>query len=770
MPTHSPQPARFGGTRTLSSAALLRVLLLLAVVQVGWFALRSIVDVGSQRSLIAGLVTMALPLFAAVLGTGIWRRGEIEARDRRGWLMLSVACGLSALFTTVTVAPVATGVRSGITDGLAAAAHYALIGCLLVGVLHWMRGLNAAATVGSIVDLACVGLIGYLTIGSSAEWDAPAGASSSPWAAMNLVVWPIVDVLLLLAVVTVLSQVGRQRIRGPEILGALGVLAVAASDLRLTFLGASRGDLQTSYVDTISAAGNPSIADIGWFVGFLAIAVAALRRRQRPDEETGVPAIERSSTWETVWALVPFALLAGALTLGVQRPMESGASKTAFLALLALLVVRCGLVALQALHLGRATHFDALTGAYNHRQFQERLPLAVERAIAKEQPLSLIMIDVDDFELLNETYGHGEGDRFLQEFSWTMRFQLNDKAEIFRNGGDEFAIALPNTSLAEAEAIAQQLSQEVLRMQMLPGPPPLLTMGVASLPVHTSDPHELVQLASGTLYWGKLNGKASVTVYDPAIVKVLTVEDRVNVMEQNARLRAVLALARALDTRDAYTARHSQNVARYSVAIAKELGWTPEQQEMLRIAGLLHDVGKIGVRDSVLRKPGGLTHNEWEEMRQHPVLGARVIADVASDEIIRWVVAHHERHDGRGYPRGLAGAQIPLGARILAVADTFDAMTSSRAYRPALPVLWAIHELVAGVGEQFDPDVVRAFIHAIKHGYLVMDTDDAGRLHAPQAPPIDPEFSAVDVPSIQDWDEEFGAYFSDDSWDEHNAA
>ncbi|MEO6867593.1 MAG: HD-GYP domain-containing protein [Gaiellales bacterium] len=199
-------------------------------------------------------------------------------------------------------------------------------------------------------------------------------------------------------------------------------------------------------------------------------------------------------------------------------------------------------------------------------------------------------------------------------------------------------------------------------------------------------------------------------------MKVLSADERLEAMERNARLRAVLALARALDARDAYTARHSENVSRYAVAIAIELNWSTDRLELLRVAGLLHDVGKIGVRDSTLRKAGKLSPEEWEEMQQHPVLGARMIAGVAPEEIVPWVVSHHERVDGAGYPHKLAGDQIPDGARVLAVADTFDAMTSSRSYRPALSPLRAIDELVSGAGVQFDAECVRAFIRALKSG------------------------------------------------------
>jgi putative nucleotidyltransferase with HDIG domain len=279
-------------------------------------------------------------------------------------------------------------------------------------------------------------------------------------------------------------------------------------------------------------------------------------------------------------------------------------------------------------------------------------------------------------------------------------------------------------------------------------------MGIAAVPLDASTASELVQVASGTLYWGKLSGKASITVYDPSVVKVLSADERLAELERTARLRAVLALARALDARDAYTARHSENVARYSVAIATELGWSPERLELLRVAGLLHDVGKIGVRDSTLRKSERLVQSEWAEMQQHSVLGARMIAGVAPEEIVPWVLSHHERFDGAGYPHALAGDDIPDGARILAVADTFDAMTSSRSYRPALSPLRAMTELVNGAGVQFDGAVVRAFINAVKSDAIDLQQVELAARTAPAqeqyehepavALVVDPEFQRPD--------------------------
>jgi diguanylate cyclase (GGDEF)-like protein/putative nucleotidyltransferase with HDIG domain len=338
----------------------------------------------------------------------------------------------------------------------------------------------------------------------------------------------------------------------------------------------------------------------------------------------------------------------------------------------------------------------------------------VDAALETGRAVSMIAIDLDDFGVLNDTVSHAEGDRYLREVAWTIRGAIGPDALLFRVGGDEFAVLLDGCDAIRATAVAESVAHDVRCISNPHVHDPSLTIGIAAVPEHASDAQELLQVATGTLYWGKLSGKASITCYDPAVVTVLSTEERVQAMEQNARLRAVLALARALDARDAYTARHSENVSRYAVAIAAELGWNPDRLELLRVAGLLHDVGKIGVRDSTLRKSSRLAEDEWAEMQTHPALGASMIAGVAPEEIIPWVISHHERMDGCGYPNELGGEDIPDGARILAVADTFDAMTSSRSYRPALSPLRAIDEIVKGAGPQFDPDAVRAFLRALR--------------------------------------------------------
>ena len=179
------------------------------------------------------------------------------------------------------------------------------------------------------------------------------------------------------------------------------------------------------------------------------------------------------------------------------------------------------------------------------------------------------------------------------------------------------------------------------------------------------------------------------------------------------QLPAVLVLAETLDLRDAGTSTHSQTVGGYAEAIASQLGLDPAHVERIRLGGLLHDIGKIGVPDEVLRKAGPLDDGEWAEIRKHPELGARILAGANLDDISGWVLAHHERPDGSGYPAGLPAEEIPLEARILSVADSFEAMTADRVYRRSLPTSDAIAQLTTNAGTQFDKQVVEAFLAAL---------------------------------------------------------
>lgn len=699
--------------------------LITCIVTASWLGFRQFLVTDALRLSIATVAVSVPPAIAAWIAWKLRKRTEIGVRIADGWQMMAVAC-IAALAATITaIVPQAMGSASAATNTLSAGFHYLMAISMLTGLARWVRWFTPAATIGALLDLSAVGLLGYLMLWHTLSGSPLLGTTTATSIVdqINLLAYPTSDVLLLVAAIAVLSQIGRYELRGAEIMATFGVVGLVIADLRFIFAGTFTGNVIDPFVKVVSEAQLSIGLDTLWYVGFLGIAMgAAIRSRPNTDTEFRVPLVERSTTWELIWTMMPFTMLAVAMTAWEVMPLHTPTDRVAFLVLIALLISRGGLVAVSNLRRARTGDTDPLTGAFNHTYLQDIIPTLVQRAHRDERPLSLLTIDIDDFAAHNESYGYHVGDRLLREMAYVIRSCMSPSHLLFRPGGDEFAIAMPATDIEAARDVAVTLERTVATMNIGGLFAPSLTMGIAAVPDHTGDPYELIQLASGSLYFGKITGKHSITVYDPNSVTVMSADERVHLIEQHARLRTVIGLARALDTRDAYTARHSHNVARYSIAIASQLGWNAEQLELLRIAGLLHDVGKIGVRDATLLKTSSLTPEERTEMRSHPEMSAKVISGVAPDEVLPWVVSHHERWDGRGYPHGLAGQDIPMGARIIAVADTFDAMTSSRSYRAPMPVSWAVAEIGRCAGEQFDPVVARAFLQAVANGGIIVDT------------------------------------------------
>jgi diguanylate cyclase (GGDEF)-like protein len=352
----------------------------------------------------------------------------------------------------------------------------------------------------------------------------------------------------------------------------------------------------------------------------------------------------------------------------------------------------------------RATR-DSLTGLSNRRGYQERIEHELDRARRHSLPLSIVLADIDDFKALNDAFGHRRGDEALREFGELCRSELRGSDLVSRVGGEEFAIVLPHVGEHEALVTAERLRRAVRRDLKGPDGQPLsASFGVAAYPQHGSDPEVLLDHADQAMYAAKHLGRDRTVVFSEGLLEAL----RDNAPAE--QLQAVLVLAEALDLRDAGTAAHSQTVGRLCRDIAVAMGLAPERVARIRLAGILHDVGKLGVSDEILRKPSALTDAEYEEMHKHSELGARMVAAAGMDDISSWVLAHHERPDGGGYPYGLTGDAIPLEARILAVGDAYEAMTADRPYRRAPGHEYALGELERGTGTQFDPLVVRAIV------------------------------------------------------------
>lgn len=360
-----------------------------------------------------------------------------------------------------------------------------------------------------------------------------------------------------------------------------------------------------------------------------------------------------------------------------------------------------------------AARTDPLTGLPNRVALHEALERELERGKPDERPTSLLLFDLDRFKRVNDRYGVSEGDRVVRRVAALLEESTRIMDVVARSGGEEFAIVLPETDQHRAFLFAEELLDRLRKAFSAPRIELTASVGVATSPGHASDLASLMTASDGALHAAKALGRDRAVIYSPEVTNVLgSVTGRRNV-ETQAQMATVLSLAEALDQRDSGTARHSQTVGRLCEMMAGELDFDEDRIQRLRLAGILHDIGKIAVPDSILRKPGPLTDDEWKQMRRHPELGARILSSRELDDVREWILAHHERPDGSGYPKGLTAEQIPLEASIVAVADAFEAMTSDRVYRPGMPEASAREELIDKAGSQFSEDVVYALLRAL---------------------------------------------------------
>jgi diguanylate cyclase (GGDEF)-like protein len=367
----------------------------------------------------------------------------------------------------------------------------------------------------------------------------------------------------------------------------------------------------------------------------------------------------------------------------------------------------------------RDAHTDSLTHLGNNRSYELALATAAEQA-ADGRTLSLCLVDVDDFKRINDVFGHPLGDGVLAKVADLLRAGAED-IHAYRLGGDEFALLLPGGRVA-ARRYLEGLYRRISAASFPHGESVTVSAGTATIPDDGTDVRELERQADGALYWAKHNGKNRWCVYTPEAVQLYSLEELERRAEQQARLRAAENLVRVVDAKDAYTGAHSERVALYVEAIARRLGLADELVEQMKLAGRLHDLGKIAVSDSILQKPLGLTRAEEEHVAMHPELGASLLDGMEIKPVDMWIRHHHEHWDGSGYPDGLAGDDIPLGSRVILVADAFDAITTERSYSPAASPRNALAELKRAAGAQFDPSVVAALESFLMESGVLRDT------------------------------------------------
>jgi diguanylate cyclase (GGDEF)-like protein len=401
----------------------------------------------------------------------------------------------------------------------------------------------------------------------------------------------------------------------------------------------------------------------------------------------------------------PFALMTSAALMLVVLWERSPALSVALVGPLIAIALyqRSNFKAMRAMRLALT---DPLTGLGNHRHFHERLQRELTQAEQDGLPLSLCLVDIDDFKRVNDRFGHPVGDRVLGQIASRLR----QGGESFRLGGDEFAVLLPGLEERAAIAVARSIVERVGTVEVEQVGAVTVSAGIAAYPAQGVGRDELIRLADSALYWAKEDGKNRARTYQAASALELSqLQQLAEGPDRAARYRAAASLAKAVDARDVYTGSHSERVGELSARIARRLGIDEPQIELTRLAGSLHDLGKLAIPEEILRKPGALNESERLVLQRHPQIGYRMLESLGVEPIADWVLHHHERWDGSGYPDRLRGEQIPLGARIIFVADAFDAMTSERVYRKPLSDRDAVAELERCAGTQFDPAVVDAF-------------------------------------------------------------
>src|SRR3954447_10013852 len=371
-----------------------------------------------------------------------------------------------------------------------------------------------------------------------------------------------------------------------------------------------------------------------------------------------------------------------------------------------------------------AARTDPLTGLRNRRAFEETMKAEVERAKRTHRPLCLLVCDLDHFKLVNDRFGHPTGDSALFRVGQLLSASRREIDPVARTGGEEFALILPETNGQEGYVVAERLREAVEDAFIEEAIPLTMSIGVASYPNQGHEPDTLIAAADQALYAAKELGRNRTVVFSDE-VSLIAPSPGGKPDPEKAHLNTMISLAEALDHRDTGTADHSQTVGRYCALIARGLELDEAHVDRLQVAGILHDIGKIGLPDSILAKRGPLSDAERGQVLRHPEIGAEILRSEEFADIRGWIVAHHERPDGKGYPRGLRDDEIPLEPRILAVADAYEAMTSDRTYRRAIAKQSARVERLRCGGTEFAPRLVAAFVPAFDR--------EAARLWAPSA-------------------------------------
>jgi diguanylate cyclase (GGDEF)-like protein len=356
---------------------------------------------------------------------------------------------------------------------------------------------------------------------------------------------------------------------------------------------------------------------------------------------------------------------------------------------------------------------DALTGLYDHGHFQETLEREIRRCERYGETFSLLMMDLDRFKVVNDRFGHPRGDVVLQEVSSILKDTSRESDYVARYGGEEFALLLPNTSAADGCALAERIRERVCEVTVAPGDSfhVSASVGVADFPACGLDARTVLSASDTALLWAKRRGRNCVLYYRD--VREMVVAPLPGDVGDTFWASGLEALVATVDAKTTFREHHGDAVAGMVLELAQVAGCLPEEAALFEVAARMHDVGKVGIATGILEKSGGLSMDELDELKRHVEVGAEILKNAdAPRELIPVIRHHHERWDGLGYPDGLRGEEIPLGARMIAICDAFQAMLCDRPYRQARSLADARAEIARGGGSQFDPALAHLFLEA----------------------------------------------------------
>ena len=369
---------------------------------------------------------------------------------------------------------------------------------------------------------------------------------------------------------------------------------------------------------------------------------------------------------------------------------------------------------------------DALTGVGSRKLLEDALQTEYDRAQRYKRPFSIAIIDLDHFKIINDTLGHAAGDEAIRKMAQCMKSQKRSPDVLARYGGDEFVILMPETQAGEAAVLLERIRAGVQQVCLDQNVALTISCGIAeSLPDRDKAASEMMRRADLALYEAKNAGRNCVKLWNKGMARALDTNDieiekikrlqrRILGLSEKAEkmfMESIWGLVQALEAKDPYAKRHSENVMLYATAIAKTMEIGPKHIDLIRRAAMIHDIGRIGIPDAILDKPDALTAHERKIIEQHPVIAVRILQKMSFlEREIAIVRHHHEKWNGQGYPDGLARNAIPLGARVIAVADTFDALTASRSYHESRSVAEALEILKDSAGYDLDPGAVEAMV------------------------------------------------------------